>query len=142
MMSDHPSPGVASAVRQLFRSALMVCPEQIVLALVKIQQAGGQIPGPKLVGEMMSQLLTVFFKPGRSAYSGHVIKRLWDIFPKFVVSGCVESYRSVQASGQQGASNEEWMSTVMHIVGVVRLLSREREAEVRVRVRAGDKQLN
>ncbi|GMI05586.1 hypothetical protein TrVE_jg1082 [Triparma verrucosa] len=135
MLSDHPNTQIQAAIRNLFRNALISCPEQIVLALVKIQQAGtGQLPGQKLIGEMMSQLLQVFFKPGRSAYSGHVIKRLWDIFPKFVVSGCVESWRSVASSPP---TSEEWLATVMHIVGVVRLLSREREAEAGIRILSG-----
>ena len=83
---------------------------------------------------LSSQLLSVFFKPGRSAYSGHVIKRLWDILPKFVISGCVESYRSVSSSPP---TTDDWLSTVMHIVGIVRLLSRERETEAGVRILSG-----
>ncbi|GMH87968.1 hypothetical protein TL16_g11021, partial [Triparma laevis f. inornata] len=135
MLSDHPNTQIVSLIRNLFRSALITCPEQIVLALVKIQQSGpAQLPGQKLIGEMMAQLLQVFFKPGRSAYSGHVIKRLWDIFPKFVVSGCVESWRSVASLQNTG---EEWLATVMHVVGVVRLLSREREAEAGIRILSG-----
>ena len=106
--STLPNSAVHQAIRSLFRSALTSAPEQVVLGLVKIQKGGGVVPGQKLVSELMGQLLSVFFKPGRSAYSGHVIKRLWDILPKFVVSGCVESFRSV---GQGGGKNqkEEWL---------------------------------
>ena len=89
-LSDHPNAQIATTIRNLFRSALMALPEQIVLALVKIQQSSSQIPGPKLTSEMMGQLLNVFFKPGRSTFSAHVIRRLWDISPKIVISGCVE----------------------------------------------------
>ena len=134
LLSDHPNAQIATTIRNLFRSALMALPEQIVLALVKIQQSSSQIPGPKLTSEMMGQLLNVFFKPGRSTFSAHVIRRLWDISPKIVISGCVESWRSVSASPP---TSEEWMSTVMHIVGVIRLLSRERETEAGIQILSG-----
>jgi len=124
LLSDHPNAQISTTIRNLFRNALMSTPEQIVLALVKIQQSSTQIPGPKLISEMMGQLLNVFFKPGRSTFSALVIRRLWDISPKIVISGCVESWRSISSSPP---TSEEWMSTVMHIVGVIRLLSRERE---------------
>lgn len=137
MLSEHPNAQVLTTVRNLFRNALMTTPEQIVFALVKIQQSSTQplqIPGRELIGEMMGKLLNVFFKPGQSAYSAHVIKRLWDISPKIVVSGCVESWRSLASSPP---SSEEWMSTVIHIVGVIRLLSRERETEAGMQILSG-----
>lgn len=134
LLSDHPNAQISTTIRNLFRSALMALPEQIVLALVKIQQSSSQIPGPKLTSEMMGQLLNVFFKPGRSTFSAHVIRRLWDISPKIVISGCVESWRSISASPP---TSEEWMSTVMHIVGAIRLLSRERETEAGIQILSG-----
>ena len=83
-------------VRHIFAKGLMSSPEAIMLSLVKINQP--PLHAPKLRGEMMGQLLSLFFKPGRSAYSGQVIKRLWELSSKVVVSGCAEAFRTVAST--------------------------------------------
>ncbi|GMI41636.1 hypothetical protein TeGR_g3483, partial [Tetraparma gracilis] len=86
-------PACHAPVRHIFAKGLMSSPESIMLSLVKINQP--PLHAPKLRGEMMGQLLSLFFKPGRSAYSGQVIKRLWELSSKVVVSGCAEAFRTV-----------------------------------------------
>jgi CCR4-NOT transcription complex subunit 1 len=123
-LSDHPP--CHAPVRHVFAKGLMTCPEGIMLSLVKINQP--PLSALKLRGEMMGQLLSLFFKPGRSAYSGAVIKRLWELSSKVVVSGCAEAFRTVAALPP---GSEDWMVTVLHNVGIIRLLGGD-EAALRI----------
>mmetsp|Transcript_10959 Transcript_10959/g.21740 ORF Transcript_10959/g.21740 Transcript_10959/m.21740 type:complete len:2215 (+) Transcript_10959:404-7048(+) len=125
-------------VREIFVVGLLSCPEIILCALVRLQlsvasaaaqQTSGEAKaiaaanasaGMPMKGELMRELIPLFFKPNTQ----HVVRngpaalrRLWSISQNTVVAACIEAWRSTGNDPPQIRFN-----TVVHIIGVVRIL--------------------
>jgi CCR4-NOT transcription complex subunit 1 len=121
-------------VRELFVVGLLSCPEIILCALVRLQlsvaSAAAQqssegakaaaSAGMQLKGELMRELIPLFFKPNTK----HVVKngpgalrRLWSISQNTVLAACIEAWKSTVKDTQQTRFN-----TIGHIISVVRIL--------------------
>jgi len=132
-------------VREIFVVGLLSCPEIILCALVRLQlsvarsadqASGGDAraaaaanagAGMPMKGELMRELIPLFFKPnGGAGGQGHpnvvrnmpgALRRLWGISQNTVVAACIEAWRSTAADPPQVR-----FQTVVHIIGVVRIL--------------------
>ena len=122
-------------VREIFVVGLLSCPEIILCALVRLQLSvaasvasdsssveakanAGAAMGLKT--ELMRELIPLFFRPSTQ----HVVRngpgalrRLWEISSNTVLSACIEAWRSTANDSSQVRYN-----TVVHIIGVVRVL--------------------
>lgn len=137
-------------VREIFVVGLLSCPEIILCALVRLQlsvarsadqASGGDAraaaaanagAGMPMKGELMRELIPLFFKPNPTSLGGgghphpqnNVVRnmpgalcRLWSISQNTVVAACIEAWRSTAGDPPQTR-----FSTVVHIIGVVRIL--------------------
>ena len=129
-------------VREIFVVGLLSCPEIILCALVRLQlsvarsadqattsetkalAAANAGAGMPMKGELMRELIPLFFKPQQQPSSQHVVRnmpgalrRLWGISQNTVVAACIEAWRSTSNDPPQVR-----YQTVVHIIGVVRIL--------------------
>lgn len=120
-MSDIPA--LSRPVRDLFVMGLRTCPEVLLCSLVRLQLQVGNTNrashGLSLKGELMRELIPRFFKPmAPSAMDTRAaIQRLWEISPTTVGAACEEAWRSTVND-----STLNRLATVLHIVGIVRIL--------------------
>jgi CCR4-NOT transcription complex subunit 1 len=141
-LSDVPV--LVQKVRDLFVRCLMSCPEVLLCAIVRIQisltqrgaasAGGGPDPaianvGHRLKGELMRELIPLFFKPPTSKHSvSHgpaAIRRLWVISPTTVAAACIEAWRSTSADPPPVR-----YASVIHIVSImVRLIPDSEQAK-------------
>lgn len=128
-------------VREIFVVGLLSCPEIILCALVRLQltvaasvasdQSSAEAKANAgaamgLKSELMRELIPLFFKPSTQ----HVVRngpgalrRLWEISSNTVLSACIEAWRSTANDSSQIRYN-----TVVHIIGVVRVLPSPEQA--------------
>ena len=128
-------------VREIFVVGLLTCPEIILCALVRLQlsvarsadqastgdarniAAANAGAGMTMKGELMRELIPLFFKPNHAGQHNVVrnmpgaIRRLWSISQNTVVAACIEAWRSTANDPPQVR-----FQTVVHIIGVVRIL--------------------
>eukprot|EP00978_Attheya_sp_CCMP212_P003167 scaffold6570_cov51-Attheya_sp.AAC.6 len=129
-LSDVSS--LARRVRDLFVRGLLSCPEVLLCALVRLQLSvasaaaqGGrpdaaQNVGVRMKGELMRELIPLFFKPNphhRVQNGPAALRRLWAISPNTVAAACIEAWRSTNTDTPQTR-----LATVVHIISIVRLL--------------------
>jgi len=136
VLSDVPS--LVQKVRDLFVRVLIGCPEVLLCALVRLQLSvtqqagaggGGGGSGPdssvnagiQLKGELMRELIPLFFKPPTPKhsvlYGPSAIRRLWSISPTTVAAACIEAWRSTSSDTQQTR-----YASIIHIISIIRLL--------------------
>ena len=137
---------VGPKVRDIFVMGLLSCPEIILCALVRLQltvaaqgadmnlsqearaiAAANAGAGMPMKGELMRELIPLFFKPqgtNNPGGKGNVVRnmpgalrRLWTISQNTVVAACIEAWRSTS-----GDPPSVRFQTVVHIIGVVRIL--------------------
>ncbi|KAL7487906.1 hypothetical protein ACHAW6_013484 [Cyclotella cf. meneghiniana] len=122
-------------IREIFVVGLLSCPEIILCALVRLQlTVAASVASDQyseeakanasaamgLKSELMRELIPLFFRPSTQ----HVVRngpgalrRLWEISSNTVLSACIEAWRSTANESSQVRYN-----TVVHIIGVVRVL--------------------
>jgi CCR4-NOT transcription complex subunit 1 len=135
-------------VREIFVVGLTTSPEIILCALVRLQlsitrsadQASGEdaraiiaanaVAGMPMKGELMRELIPMFFKPAQDGVAvpppkqpnlvrnlRGALRRLWSISQNTVVAASIEAWRSTSNDLAQVR-----FQTVVHIIGVVRIL--------------------
>jgi hypothetical protein len=75
--------------RSLFDFPVRCCPELLVCGLASVEPTWS-----KLRSELLTILLPMYFKPGRSPHARAVIKRIWRVNPRLMVEAFVEAYKS------------------------------------------------
>jgi CCR4-NOT transcription complex subunit 1 len=117
-LSDIPT--LARRVRDLFVKGLLGCPEVLLCALVRLQLTGAPSGGHQMKGELMRELIPLFFKPNsnhRVQNGPAALRRLWAISPNTVTAACIEAWKSTASEAPQAR-----LGTIIHIIQIVRLL--------------------
>ena len=117
-LSDIPT--LARRIRDLFVKGLLGCPEVLLCALVRLQLNGVPSGGQQMKGELMRELIPLFFKPNSShrVQNGPAsIRRLWAISPNTVTAACIEAWKSTASEAPQTR-----LGNIVHIIQIVRLL--------------------
>lgn len=117
-LSDIPA--LARRVRDLFVKGLLGCPEVLLCALVRLQLTGAPSGGHQMKGELMRELIPLFFKPNsnhRVQNGPAALRRLWAISPNTVTAACIEAWKSTASETPQAR-----LGTIVHIIQIVRLL--------------------
>lgn len=140
---------VLPAVREVFIVALLSCPEVILCAIVRLQilsaSRSGDRGGMPMKGELMRELVPLFFKPPKST-SGEgegrggggeapspppqvvknmpgAIRRLWTISQNTVIAAFLEAWRTTANDPPKVR-----LQTVIHLIGIVRVLPSPQDA--------------
>ena len=138
-LSDMPT--YSRRVRDLFVKGLLSCPEVLICAFVRRLQAtasqqggnnsrGFATHGMQLKGELMRELIPLFFKPNphyRVQNGPGAIRRLWSIAPNTVSAACFEAYRSTV---NDPSINR--LGVVIHIISITRLLPSPETAQASI----------
>ena len=147
-LSDDRS--LLPAVREVFIVGLLSCPEVILCALVRLQlsvsRGSGDQAGMPMKGELMRELIPLFFKPPPQASSSSppsssssaspatppppppqppqvvrnmpgALRRLWSISQNTVIAAFLEAWRMTSNDPPQVR-----LQTVLHIIDIVRVL--------------------
>ena len=117
-LSDIPT--LARRIRDLFVKGLLGCPEVLLCALVRLQLNGAPSGGQQMKGELMRELIPLFFKPNsnhRVQNGPASLRRLWAISPNTVTAACIEAWKSTASEAPQTR-----LGTIVHIIQIVRLL--------------------
>mmetsp|Transcript_25184 Transcript_25184/g.73927 ORF Transcript_25184/g.73927 Transcript_25184/m.73927 type:complete len:2663 (-) Transcript_25184:304-8292(-) len=139
ILSDVPA--LARRVRDLFVRGLLSCPEVLLCALVRLQlSVAGAAADPALAakanagmqmkGELMRELIPLFFKPNphhRVQNGPAALRRLWSISSNTVAAACIEAWRSTSSEPPQVR-----LATVVHVISIVRLLPNPEQATATV----------
>ena len=126
ILSDVPA--LARRVRDLFVRGLLSCPEVLLCSLVRLQLSVASDPslaskansGMQMKGELMRELIPLFFKPNphhRVQNGPAALRRLWSISPNTVAAACIEVWRSTSSDTPQVR-----LATVIHFISIIRLL--------------------
>jgi len=117
-LSDIPT--LARRVRDLFVEGLRGCPEVLLCALVRLQLNGAPSGGQQMKGELMRELIPLFFKPNsnhRMQNGPAALRRLWAISPNTVTAACIEAWKSTASEAPQTR-----LGTIVHLIQIIRLL--------------------
>jgi CCR4-NOT transcription complex subunit 1 len=128
-LSDMPA--LAPRVRDIFVKGLLSCPEVLLCALIRLQlnaanaAAHGNLDtlanaGMPMKGELMRELIPLFFKPNshhRVQHGPAALRRLWAISHSTVTTLCNEAWRSTASETPQMR-----LATLKHIINIMQLL--------------------
>jgi len=122
-LSDVPP--LVDRVRDLFIKGLNNFPEILLCSVVRLQvnfaniDGGSTSEGKQLKGELMRELIDLFFKPNpryRVENTPAALRRLWEISPNAVAAACIDSW------GNTSMDTNKRFETAKHIVGIIQIL--------------------